>query len=205
MERYVYIDESGDLGERGSHYFVITAIWLEKPELLDRIIKNMRRHKFRKELHKASELKANKSSPELREHLLEKIKSIELLRAQSIILNKKALYSQFLKENKHKLYNYVCGVLASSMNIDSKKLIIRIDKSKGKQALQDDFNEYIKKKCIETSWNRQVEVYHSWSHSWSGLQIADFVSWTIFQKFEHNDDSYFKIIEQKININYVWE
>ena len=63
----------------------------------------------------------------------------------------------------------------------------------------------INKKSIENNWNRKLEVHHSWSHSWSGLQIADFVSWAVFQKFEHGNDSYFKIIEKNININFVWE
>ncbi len=60
---------------------------------------------------------------------------------------------------------------------------IRVDKSKGKQALQDDFNNYIKMKLLEIRWNRKVEVFHSWSHSWPGLQIADFVSWAAYQKY----------------------
>lgn len=60
MERYVYIDETGDLGKKGSKYFIITAIWVDSPSLFDRLIKNIRRHKFRKELKKAHEIKANK-------------------------------------------------------------------------------------------------------------------------------------------------
>ena len=59
---YIFIDESGDLGGDGSKYFIITAIWTEKPELFDRLIKNLRRHKFRKILKKVSEIKANSSN-----------------------------------------------------------------------------------------------------------------------------------------------
>jgi hypothetical protein len=203
--RYVFIDETGDLGQKGSHYFVITAVWIDRPELLDRLIKNIRRHKFRKQLSEVAELKANKSKSELRSYIIEQLNLIGGLRGHAIILDKSRLYSSFLKNDKNKLYNYVCGVLASTMTIDSKKLIIRIDKSKGKQALRDDFDKYVTDKLHETRWNREVEIYHSWSQSWSGLQLADFVSWAVFQKYEHDDDSYFKIIEKKININYVWE
>ena len=65
-ERYVFIDESGDLGLGGSKYFVITAIWTDKPEQFDRIVKNARRNKFKKELRKAYEIKANNSNKELK-------------------------------------------------------------------------------------------------------------------------------------------
>ena len=204
-ERYVFIDESGDLGEKGSKYFVITAIWVDKPELFDRLIKNLRRYKFKKVLKKAQELKANKSSPELREQVLKKVNEIEDVRGQAVILDKKKLFSKYLKKDKNKLYNYVCGVLASTMSVDSKRLIIRIDRSKGRQALRDDFNGYICRKCKEGKWNREVKVYHSWSQSWPGLQIADFVSWAVFNKYEYENDYYFRIIEKKVNINFVWK
>lgn len=202
---YIFIDESGDLGESGSKYFIITAIWTEQPELFDRLIKNLKRHKFNKILKKVSEIKANSSKHELKENILKKFSEIEKVRGHAIILEKKKVFSKYLKGDKHKLYNYVCGVLASTMTFESKHLIIRIDRSKGKQALRDDFDGYIKRKCTENDLSRMVEVHHSWSHAWTGLQIVDFVSWAIFQKFEYNNDFFYKLIEKKINIYFLWE
>ncbi|MEK6983990.1 MAG: DUF3800 domain-containing protein [Nanoarchaeota archaeon] len=203
-EIYIFIDESGDLGEAGSKYLIITAIWTEKLEIFDRLIKNIRRHKFRKILKKVSEIKANSSSNKLREYILKKFNEIEDFKGHAIILEKKKVFSKYLKDDKHKLYNYVCGILASTMTFESKHLVIRIDRSKGKQALRDDFDDYIKRKCIVDNSTRGVEVYHSWSHSWAGLQIVDFVSWALFQKFEYNNDYYHKLIEKKINIYFLW-
>lgn len=205
MQRYVFIDESGDLGKKGgSKYFIITAIWTDKPELFDRVIKNVRRNKFKKELKKANEIKANKSSKELVRYILSKFANLESTHAQSVILEKSKLYSSYLNDNKAKLYNFVAGNL-KNIGIDSKNLIIRIDRSKGKQDLIDDFNQYMGKKFKETRWNREITIFHSWSHGWSGLQIADIVSWAVFRKYEFNDSSFFKIIEKKINISHMWE
>ena len=203
-ERYVFIDESGDLGLGGSKYFVITAIWTDKPEQFDRIIKNARRNKFKKELRKAHEIKANSSSRELKIWILERFSSLESTHGQSVILEKSKLYSKYLKDNKDKLYNFVAGNLAN-IGIDTKNLIIRIDRSKGKQNLIEDFNLYMEKKFKEAKWNRKINVYHSWSHGWSGLQIADIVSWAVFRKYECNDDYFFKIVEKKLNISHMWE
>jgi len=204
MDRYVFIDETGDLGETGSKYFVITAVWIDDPSPFGRLIKNMRRYKFHKELHKAQEIKANKSSREVIEYVLKKFSEMGSAHAQSIILEKKKVYSKYLKDDKNKLYNFVCGYL-SNIAVESRKLIIRIDKSKGKQALIDDFNSYIQLKFKEAKWARDLEVYHSWSQSWSGLQITDVVSWAVFHKFEFSDDYYFRIIEKKTNIVHLWE
>ncbi len=203
MERYVFIDETGDLGEHGSKFFVSTAIWIDKPHEFDRLIKNMRRYKFEKLLKGVQEIKSNKSSPELIEHILKKFAETSA-HAQSVILEKNKVYSKYLKEDKHKLYNFVTGHL-SNIAIDSKKLIIRIDRSKGKQSLIDDFNNYLEIKFKELKWNREIEVHHSWSQSWVGLQIADVVSYAVFQKFEHEKEHYFKLIEKKVNIAHMWD
>ena len=204
MERYVYIDETGDLGEKGSRYFIITAIWVNNPAVLDRVIKNARRNKFKKELKKAQEIKANKSSPQLIEDLLKKLEVIEEFHAQSIILKKEDLHSKFLLGDKHKLYNFVCGRLGT-IATDSRSLIVRIDRSKGKQSLVDDFNHYMESTFREGNHAREVEIYHSWSQSWSGLQLADVVSWAVFCKFEHGNDHYFRLIEKKIDISHIWK
>lgn len=204
-ETYMFIDESGNLGNDGTRYFVIAAIGTRTPKVLDRLIKNLRRNKFRKELKSAQELKANSSSDELREYLLRKLNIIEDVKCHAIILEKEKVFSAYLKNNKHKLYNYVCGALAESVGIDTEKLVVRIDASKGKQALRDDFNKYFNEKWARRFWNRPIEFYHSWSHSWSGLQIADFVAWGVFQKFEKGNDLYSKLIEKKLNITHVWE
>ncbi len=201
-ELFAFIDESGDLGPKGSKYFVITAVWTNNPAFFERLIKNLRRHKFRKQLKNVQELKANKSSPELRQHLLKRFGEIEEARAHSIVLDKTKVTNEELID-KNKIYNYACGHLAASLSAGSKNLVVRIDKSKGKQALRDDFDAYFREKLKENFYNKKVEIYHSWSNSWPGLQIADFVAWATFQKFEHSNDSYMKLIEKKVNLTFI--
>jgi hypothetical protein len=46
----MFIDESGDLGSQ-SNYFVLAALTVKDPLPLDRIIRNMRRNKFKKQLY----------------------------------------------------------------------------------------------------------------------------------------------------------
>ncbi|MBI5072663.1 DUF3800 domain-containing protein [Candidatus Woesearchaeota archaeon] len=204
MLKYMYIDESGDLGIDGSEYLILSALLVENPAVLDRIIKNMRRNKFKKELKKAVEIKANKSSKELKICMLQKLN--ELIGAQIfyVVLEKKKLHSEFLKNNKHKLYNYVSGKLAKQMLLDNLDLEIRIDKSKGKQLLQEDFNSYFSKILKEKSSIKKIIIYHSYSHSWSGLQFADLLSWSCFQKFEHNNNEYVDIIKLDQEVYHVW-
>lgn len=203
--RYVYIDESGDPGEKGSKFMVFAALITEEFTSLDRIIKNMRRNSFKKELCKSNEIKANKSSSELRKHMLGRLNDIKNARVLFIVLDKEKLYSEYLRGDKHKLYNFVAGKLARQIRIDCYETEVRIDKSKGKQVLQDDFNSYFTRLVKETSSISKLNVYHSCSHNWSGLQFADLLAWSCFQKFEHDDSTYTDIIRLDQETSQVWK
>jgi hypothetical protein len=204
MFKYIYIDESGDLGEAGSKFMVLAALIVENPQELDRIIKNMRRNKFKKQLKKASEIKANKSSSEVISYALFKLSEVKNVKVLYVVLEKKKIASEFLKNNKHKLYNYVAGKLARQLLMDNADIELKIDKSKGKQLLQEDFNDYFIKCMKEKSNPAKIKIEHSYSHSWSGLQFADILAWSCFQKFEHADDSYINLIKIEQEVYHVW-
>ncbi len=204
MLKYLYIDESGDLGLKGSRYMVISSLLVDNPKELERIIKNMRRYKFKKELKKAIEIKANKSSKEIIEHMLKELNKIKNAKVFYVILEKKEIMSEYLKNNKHKLYNYVAGKLAKQMPIHDMDIEIRIDKSKGKQLLQEDFNSYLLKILKEKENMGEIKIFHSLSHNWSGLQFADILSWSCFQKFEHDNDSFINILKLEQEVYHTW-
>ncbi|RLG27292.1 hypothetical protein DRN85_00860 [Methanosarcinales archaeon] len=201
---YIFIDESGDLGLDGSKYLVLSALIVKDYSSLDRIIKNMRRYKFRKELSKASEIKANKSSDELRRYVLKKLNEITDARVLYIVLEKKKLYSEYLRNNKHKLYNYVAGKLAREIILDGVAVEIRIDKSKGKQILREDFNKYFLRSLNDGSTICRANVHHSYSHSWAGLQFADMLAWACFQKFEHKNSEFIDLLQLEQEVYHVW-
>jgi hypothetical protein len=56
MIKYVYIDESGDLGKYGSKYFAIIALITENPISIGRIIKKARIRILDKKLKEVSEI-----------------------------------------------------------------------------------------------------------------------------------------------------
>jgi len=189
--KYLYLDESGDLGFSigSSNFLVISVLMVTDYRELDRIIKNMRRNKFKRELRKASEIKANKSSPDLKKYMINKLNEVPGTSGFHSILVKDRLYSSYLKQNKNKLYNYIAGILARSIVIDGFDVEIRVDKSKGKQILRDDFNKYFVELLRENSTIGKIEIHHSRSESFSGLQFADLLAWSVYQKyFSHNKE-----------------
>lgn len=200
----MYIDESGDLGMNGSKYLVLSALLVDNPLDLDRIIKKMRRNKFRKQLKKANEIKANKSSDEIRQYMLDKLNEVKNATIFYIVLEKKKIFSAFLKNNTDKLYNYVAGKLGRYIILENIDVEIRIDKSKGKQLLRDDFDRYFLRNLKENSRCGKITISHSYSHSWSGIQFADILAWACFQKFEHNNSKYIDLINLEQEVYHVW-
>ncbi|MFH0836721.1 MAG: DUF3800 domain-containing protein [Candidatus Aenigmatarchaeota archaeon] len=204
MLKYMYIDESGDLGEKGSKYMILAALMVKEPFDLDRIIKNMRRNKFKKELRKANEISANSSSDAIIKYMLNKLNTLKEAKIFYIVLEKKKLFSQYLKNDKHKLYNYVAGKLARNISINNVDVNVRIDNSKGKQLLQQDFNDYFIRNIKERSNIIKITIDHSYSHCWSGLQFADILAWSCFQKFEHNNSEYVDLVTVEQEVYHVW-
>ena len=117
---------------------------------------------------------------------------------------KKKIFSDFLKNDKHKLYNYVAGKLARNILLNNMDIHIKIDKSKGKQMLREDFNSYFTKCLTEKSTAIKARIEHSYSHSWSGLQFVDILAWSCFQKFESNDSTYIDLIKIEQEVYHVW-
>lgn len=202
----MYLDESGDLGikEGCSRYIVISALIVGDPAPLKRIIKNMRRNKFKKELKVFPELKANTLKKETIRYALQQLNAIKNAQVFHMILDKKKILSNFLKKDKHKCYNFVAGKLARNILLEGVEVEIRIDRSKGKQVLQEDFNQYFEKCLREKSQIYRVTIQHSYSHSWPGLQFADLVAWAAFQKVEHNNPEFVDILQIPQEVYNVW-
>lgn len=205
-EVFVFIDESGDPGEHGSKFLVIAALWVKDPVILERLMKKIRRKKpYDRFLKKTSELHASSSSDEFRRYVLEEIAKCDGINAYAVVLEKSKVYSSFLKTNKHKLYNYVSGDLVSKWDISGRHLIIRIDKSKGKQVLQEDFNRYVTDRVQRAGCLITSEIHHSYSQSWHGLQFVDFVAWAVFHWKESGDATFYELIQNMTGIGHVWE
>jgi hypothetical protein len=202
----MFIDESGDLGfsKGSSRYFIISALIVENPKQLDRIIKNARRNKFKKNLKTVVELKANKSTFDLIKYVLNNLSNLKEIQIFHIILDKREVKSNFLKEDKHKLYNFVAGKLAKNILMNNIDIEIIIDKSKGKIFQRKDFNAYFERKLSEGSNNLKCKIEHKSSFSSSGLQIVDFLVWSVFKKYERNESKFNDNITIEQEVYQVW-
>lgn len=193
--KYIYIDESGDLGDSysSSKYFVVGAIVVDNPNSLKKIIKKVRRSN-RDLLRKDSEIKGSKTDKRVIQKILRKVNNIEY-EVYAIYLDKQNMDKIPGFYNHHELYDEIASKLAEKIKITSSTCII-IDKSKFNQNYIERFNELFLSKLNNDS-NHTVSILHGDSVNYKALQIADLISWSVFQKVEHKNSKYIDFIENK--------
>lgn len=188
---YLFIDESGDLGIRGSKYLILAGLFVEDRKSIDKILKNARRNKFKKELSKTREIKASSSSTNLVEYLLKNVNKTNS-KIFCSVLDKNSLKNPILINDKHLLYNHVAGNLAEQIVLKDDTNVI-IDKSKSKKVHIEEFDRYFLNK-LSYADNINIDIYHYLSHLNNGLQIVDVIAWAFYQHYEYNNDYYTKFI-----------
>ena len=207
---YIFMDESGDLGFdkrkiRCSKNFLITFFFCDNPSPFEKIVKKT----F---LSMPSDKQKNHSGTlhACHEHPKTKIKLFNLLREKKdfsvmvIRLNKSKVYTD-LQNEKNILYNYVTNILLD--RIIHKKLCntkepiyFIVSQKDTNKYLNKVFTDYITKK-VKNKLDLKLEIKSSSRHKC--LQIVDFLSWGIFQKYEHNDESYYEMIKKFIVEDYL--
>ncbi|MBQ6443260.1 MAG: DUF3800 domain-containing protein [Methanosphaera sp.] len=197
--KYIYIDESGDLGKQ-TKYFVFGAILTNNPKQLDNIIRKTRK-KYKKHLGNIPEIKGHKTEDYIIKKILHKLNNTNC-KIIGIIIDKTNIYKITQNYDYNIIYDTIASKLAEMIIITSSTSII-IDKCKNKENEMINFNmKFINK--LNNSHNYPVEIKHANSIHYQGLQIADLIAWSIFQCAERNNNEFISLIDNK-TIKLVYE
>jgi len=196
---YIFMDESGDLGfdwtkNRTTKYFLISFLITQEKDKLENIVKKIFRNSP-KNLLKSNNgvLHCHNEYPKIRKILLDKISKLENTKIWVIYIDKTKIYTN-QSQNTQLFYNYTVWILLNKILSNHKWNINFIaSKRETNKTLNTNFHKYIK----EISWNNiKIEIKTPAQEKW--LQIVDFVSWSIFRKYEYGDIEYYKQIQNLI-------
>lgn len=195
--KYIFLDESGELGFKKSStkFFTITLLvcGVKEEQELQRVIKKIRQRILKKKLKKSPEIKWNNSDEFIKKKIFDKLGKIDF-EVFTIILDKSKVYD-YLKGKKHKLYNYLSNLIIAECSIDGNFELV-VDRSKNKRSLRDDFDNYIRNNLKRECSN--LKIKHEDSKSNGGLQVLDFISGAVFNKYEFENLRYYNKIKDKI-------
>ncbi len=200
------MDESGDLGfdfnkRHTSQFFVITFLFVpHNKRRIEKIIKKIHQGLNKKYKRKSGVLHAVKEKPITRKRLLRFIAK-ENCQIMTIYLNKKKVFTR-LQEEKQILYNYVTNILLD--RIYSKKMIssnlpihLIASKRETNKFLNLNFKSYLIKQ-VNYRHKSPISIQIATPFQEKALQAVDFISWSIFRKYERKDATYYNIIKSKI-------
>ena len=202
---YIFLDESGDLGfnpkKKSSKYFVVTVLTTSDKKTIKKLVKKFH-SKLRKKIRKLSGgiLHAYKEKPSTKKRILSGLAGIDCL-IMAIYLNKSKVYTK-LKEEKHILYNYVANILLDRImrkrfTFSRSKIFLIASKRETNKFLNENFKNYLKNQ-VSNRHKVDMAVEIKTPAQERSLQAVDFVSWSIFRKYEHGDETYYNLIKSKV-------
>lgn len=204
---YILLDESGDLGfnfkkKKTSKFFVITFLFVEDKRPLEKMVKKVFKGFSKTEVktHHGM-LHAYKETPKTRQKVLNLFREKNISNVITIYLNKRKVYTR-LQDEKQVLYNYVTNILLDRVctkkliPIDGKITLIASRRETNK-FLNENFSAYLKDQA-RTNHKLDIEIDIKSPTQEKSLQVVDMLSWAIFRKYEHGDETYYNLIKQDI-------
>lgn len=203
---YIFLDESGDLGfdftkKKTSKYFIVTCLFVKESRPVEKIVQKIFANFSKTEVkNHGGTLHAFKERPVTRQRLLSSLneKDISVI---SIYLNKSKVYTKFHDE-KHVLYNFVSNILLD--RIYTKKLIpidnpvvLVASRRETNKFLNQNFCDYLSNQ-VNGNHKVSISVEIKTPQERKCLQVVDCVSWALFRKREHGDESYANLIKSKV-------
>ena len=190
--KHIFIDESGDLG-KSSKNIVISAIIVDDQTKLERPLIKANRY-YKKQLKKTNEIKGFNTPHYIIKNILKKLNKIDY-EIHTVILNKENKYKINYNYNNNLLYNIIASKLAEIILINEKTQIV-IDRSKSNDKEIELSNEMFENN-LNNPKDYPITINHLSSVHTKGLQIADLIAWSFFQKIEHENDEFVNILKNK--------
>jgi len=201
--KYIYMDESGCQGlnldlHRTSRHFLMTFLLTNNKRALDKIVKKVYKGLSKSDIkhrkRKNGVLHAYYEDKVTRKRLLNFLAEADV-KIITIRLDKRKL---FLPMEKTALYSHITNTLLNKcvnngiLSLDDPVVFIASKLYTNKKYS----NEFLQSLENDNSLNIEVEIKAPFEDK--GLQVVDFVSWSLFQKYEHGNTEYTNIIANLI-------
>jgi hypothetical protein len=192
--KHIYLDESGNLGftEKSGEYFIVAGLCVNNEKEANKCIKNVKTELAKK--YKQNELKFSNSADINRRRVLKCISRRDV--SISCLILKKEWVPIEHRIKPPLIHRHMIGQLLHHTlkdRIDTRINIV-IDKCINGNEIPG-FNEYMNRKISTT-----MRIDHVSSDGNNGIQAVDFIAGAIHRKYRNDDDSFYEIIENKIDI-----
>lgn len=202
------MDESGDLGfgKRGnSRYFVITFLCVQAKKPFEKIVSELHRTLKEKFRLRGGVLHATSEEPTTITRALKRL--VENGNCHVMVAYLDKFKSNFSKKiQKHTLYNdMVRSLLDRAISqglISSNEEFTFIASQRETNVYLNNVFKNVLESHISDKYRAHLRIGIKKPYEEKILQLVDIVSWSIMRKYEHNDNTFYKLIENLITEEY---
>lgn len=190
--KHGFADESGDVGRaKGStRHLVIAVVLTSDPQQLRRIVAQVRK-RLGKKLKHVPELKAYHTPEDVIERMLRKVTEQDVEIVAVVWRKDSRIGPTDLEEG----YRQVCRLVVERCVERYPQLSLTLDKRYTDPRLRDRLVE-----AITNGIGPQtvLVLQQSESRQEKALQVADAVAWSIFQKYERDNEAFYAILCERL-------
>jgi len=214
--KYLYLDESGDLGfdfvnKKPSKYFTIAILVVNGQSENRRLIKGVEKTLARKLNPRGKrerivhELKGTGTGIDIKKYFYQQIQDIDFC-IYALTLNKRRVYES-LADDKERVYNFIARQVVDKIPLgqnNETRIEFILDRCKTKPEIEG-FNRYIRNQlqsCIDPKI--PLDIFHHASHENRVLQVCDMFCWGIFQKHERGREDWYAVFNGKIRYDGIY-
>jgi len=189
---YVFVDESGDLGKRGSPYFLVMLVATARVRNIEQVVRNtLKRFPAKR---RPQELKGADLSLRLYRYFCRRMLEIPC-RLVAVSLDKAKLES---KEEDWLIYARMLCEGLRALKSPSPPLRIDIDRRFSRREFEE-----LKAYVMGFLAGRygapvRVELRQMTSEQSKGVQAADVFSWGVFQKYAYGEEERFRLFSERL-------
>lgn len=222
-DQWIFVDESGkpevystrgiNLVEKNqtSRFLILAAIrsenHLELQQLVTKfrlsLLKNKKLSKLFSSAYTLDTFHAQVDYPEIKERFYRYI--LDLPIKIDVLVVEKLLCFDSLKQNPGKLYGVMTGQLIKNLCHQAENTEIIFSRKDSKLKLRQELETEVERVRLEylekhpkLAPTLKLSYHHNPHYSHGGLQVADYISFAVFQIFERQNWQWYEIIKNKI-------
>ncbi len=207
----IYLDESGDLGfnfaNKGTpRYFIIGLLVCENKSAINQFKKAVERtlkNKVKTSDGGSRELKGSNSTLAIKKYFYKHAEESKDWHVYGIVLDKHKLKNKTQSlPHENKIYNYLTREILARVSLEAIKsrFVLVVDKGKGRHGMSE-FNKYIATHLeARMPLNVLRNISHEESHKNPMLQAVDMFCWGIRKFYEHKDNSWISVYENRLTL-----
>ena len=186
---YVFIDDSGDAGFKldsgSSELFVIACCVFESSESAELTANKVRQLRDSLGRSSLSEFKFSKTKLDLQKKFFSQLDPA-LFFVRSIVVDKKSMYSEYLKTDHESFYNYVIQLVLANSGGTIQNASVKIDGS-GSRDYRTAARKYLLAEVNKSGAKFIRKVGYVKSHSDFLIQVADMFAGCIRRSNDNSD------------------